>query len=137
MEPVNSLTINKRPKDDSSDDENSDIQMTASERLSLVSSWFVRSCFEEDIPKEIMEIIIAFSKTCIESVILTKEEQKYLLEIIDARRETQQFKCAEWKLLCRGSRDGKTQKAFHDACDEQKHTICLPDVDSTGYVCGG
>ena len=82
-------------------------------------------------------IICDFSKLCIDSVILTQEEQEFLISIIDSQSETKQLQYAEWHLLCRGSRDGVKQKAFHDACDGQKHTVCLLDVNSTGYVCGG
>ena len=144
MEPVGALTVNKRPKEDVSDDEAAEAaELTPSKRLSLVSSWFIRENFDQDIPKEVVRIIVEFSKISFESVILTEEEQAYLVEIIEAQRETQrrrrpyQLKRAEWKLLCRGSKDGKTQRAFHDACDGQRHTVCLLDVDSTGYVCGG
>lgn len=92
---------------------------------------------EQLMPNDIICLIVEFTKIVIESAILSKEEQRYLLELVQQQPQTQRFQYAEWKLLCRGSTHGMNQKTFHDRCDGKKHTICLLDMHTHGYVSGG
>ena len=98
---------------------------------------FVRQSLKEIVPEVIILMIIDFSKPCLESNILTEEEQQYLITMIEQQPQTMKFKYSSWNLLCSGKRDGIKQKIFHDKCDGKQNTVCILDITSTGYVCGG
>ena len=89
------------------------------------------------IPPPISNVIAQFGWIIMDSKLLTEEEQDYMLEMIESQQQTEKFKCCDWKLLCRASDGDGTQKQFHDACDGKKHTVCLMEVEETGYICGG
>ena len=103
----------------------------------ILTFGFVRENCQESVPDGVILIMVEFSKLCLESNILTQEEQEYLIEMIEATPQTERFKYNEWKILCSGKKDGIKQKVFHDTCDGKENTVCLLDVSSTGYVCGG
>merc|ERR1712228_220861 len=94
--------------------------------------------YDGAVPSDITIIIIEFAKIFIDSVILSPEEQQYLVKMIESQPQTSKFKHCEWKLLCRGSRDGKGDyNAFHKLCDGKKNTVCLVDLHEQGFVSGG
>eukprot|EP01084_Bolivina_argentea_P250125 418978_1 len=102
----------------------------------LLVRGFIHENHGTDIDEEIFIFIKRFAQI-VESTILSYEEQIYLTELIERQSQTKQFKDCEWNLLCSGTRDGMKQKIFHDYCDNQPHTVCILNVSSSGYVCGG
>ena len=106
-------------------------------QFELLGFGYVREIFDDDIPSDVVLIIIEFAKLFIDSVILSPEEQRCLAKLIEVTPQTAKFKNCEWKLLCRGSRDGEGDyHAFHRLCDGKKNTVCLLDLNE-GFVCGG
>ena len=106
-------------------------------RRKLLGFGYIRDNYDQQVPADIVLLITEFYKLCLESNILSEEEQEYLINLVEQQPQTQQFKYGEWNLLCSGKRDGIKQKIFHDRCDNKPNTICILDVTSTGYVCGG
>ena len=93
------------------------------------------------LPPPLCREIAEFGKLFVDSVLLTEEEQTYLVEMIESQSQTERFKNAEWKLLNRHSRDGDqfdwAYNEFHKLCDGKTNTICLMNVEETGWICGG
>ena len=109
-----------------------------SHETELLGFGYVREAYDQDdVPSDVILLIIEFTKLFIDSTILSPEEQRWLANLIEKQPQTAKFKNCEWKLLCRGARDGKGDyNAFHRLCDDKKNTICLLDMN-TGFVSGG
>lgn len=93
------------------------------------------------LPSSICREIAEFGRIFVDSVLLTEEQQAVLVQLIESQSQTKQFENAEWKLLCRHSRDGDqfdwAYNEFHKLCDGKRNTICLLKVKETGWICGG
>ena len=113
------------------------VSASKNERFRVLCQAICASELGASIPTFICHEIAEFGHILLESALLTAEEESYLIEMIESQRQTEYFQNCDWKLLCRGSRDGKTPTAFHDACDGHKYTVCLMDVEETGWICGG
>ena len=124
--------------------------LTNNTRFKSVYDAVLKSTWGSTIPPSLCYVIAEFGWIYIDSSLLTREEQDYIFEMITSQRQTEKFAQSEWNLLCRHSRDRKwigyargTNKyeepsdLFHRLCDGKRHTICLMDVDETGYICGG
>ena len=93
------------------------------------------------LPPPLCREIAEFGRLFVDSVLLNEEEQAYLAEMIQSQSQTEHFKYAEWNLLNRHSRDGDqfdwAFNEFHKLCDGKSNTICLMNVEETGWICGG
>ena len=93
------------------------------------------------LPPPICQEIAEYGRISLDSNILTDEEQTYLVELVECQGQTQHFKYAEWDLMCSYSKHGdqyaNSWDLFHKTCDGQKHTVCLMEIEGTGYICGG
>ena len=103
----------------------------------LIAYGYTRENCNYQVPNEIALIILEFIKTFIDSDILSPEESEYLVQLIEEQAQTAKFKHCEWKLLCRGSRDGLDYNKFHEYCDGKKNTVCIADIQPNGFVSGG
>eukprot|EP01083_Nonionella_stella_P258302 883074_1 len=101
----------------------------------LLTFGYIRNiCY---MPPEIILLIVEFIQAFIDSTILNDEEKNYLFQLITEQNQTAQFKNCEWELLARGTTNGMKQSIFHEYCDGKQNTICLLDIHSTGFICGG
>ena len=118
-------------------------KLMSDERFRALYAAICASELGASVPPIICREIAEFGHILLDSSLLTAEEEGYLIGMIESQSQTEQFKGAEWNLLCRYSRDGvdaqyaRAQELFHNTCDGKKHTVCLLDVKETGWICGG
>ena len=120
-----------------SDEVQSDSNLMNDERFVAIYEAICASELGSLLPPPLCREIAEFGRRSMDSAVLSNEEQGYLIEMIESQSQTEHLKDRDWKLLCRGSNGDDTQKAFHTACDGKEHTVCLLEVEETGWICGG
>ena len=72
----------------------------------------------------IQDLCLLYYRALIDTKILTNDEQRKLLEMINNHRYNKLY-ANEWKLLYRRSRDGASRYEFYEKCDKMDKTICI------------
>ena len=61
-------------------------------RRELLAFGYVRENYNDNVPNGVILLMVDFSKACLESNILTQEEQEYLISMIEQQPQTLKFR---------------------------------------------